>query len=76
MPGPIPGISRTSLWGSWKIIRKELDNASIRDVVDFLDYDIEPDVWIRRLLRQIADGTYEPSHLADLPSANPKASPA
>jgi hypothetical protein len=61
MPGPIPGISRTSLWSSWKVIRKALDDASIRDVVDFLDYDIEPEVWIRRLLRQIADGTYEPS---------------
>lgn len=61
MLGRILGISRTSLWGTWKIIRRQLDNASVRDIVDFLEYDIEPEVWIRRLLRQIGEGTYEPS---------------
>ncbi len=35
-------------------------HSSIRDVVDFLEYEIDPEVWIRRLLRQIAQGTYEP----------------
>ena len=29
--------------------------------MDFLDYDVDPDVWIRRLLRQIAEGRYEPA---------------
>jgi len=57
----IRGISRTSLWRSWKSVRGELRKASIRDVSDFLEYDIAPDVWINRLLRQIADGNYEPS---------------
>jgi len=56
----IVGISRTSLWNAWKAIRKELRHATVRDVVDYLEYDIDPNVWIDRLLRQIADGTYEP----------------
>jgi len=41
-------------------VRKELKNASIRDVVDFLDYDVNPDVWINRLVNSIRQGTYEP----------------
>ncbi len=57
----IRGISRTSLWQSWKNIRRELRKTSIRDVSDFLEYDIAPDVWINRLLKQIADGNYEPA---------------
>ncbi len=61
MAGSILGINRSSLWTSWKAVRKELDDASVRDVVDFLDFDIDPEVWIRRLLRQIAEGSYEPS---------------
>jgi hypothetical protein len=32
----------------------------VRDVIDFLDYDIEPEVWIRRLVAQLASGRYEP----------------
>jgi len=44
-------------------VRKELKNSSIRDVVDFLDYDVNPDVWINRLVNSIRQGTYEP----DLP---------
>jgi hypothetical protein len=61
MTGHITGISKTSLWLAWKEIRAELRNATVRDVIDFLDYDIEPDVWIARLLRQISSGTFEPS---------------
>ncbi len=57
----IKGISRTSLWDTWKIIRKELRNALIRDVIDFFDYDIDPEKWIRRLLDQISSGRYEPA---------------
>jgi hypothetical protein len=60
LKGPIRGISRTSLWSAWKTIRKELRNSSIRDVNDFLDYDINPDKWINRLLARIASGAYEP----------------
>ena len=41
-------------------MRKELKNSSVRDVVDFLDYDVDPDVWINRLVSSIAHGTYEP----------------
>jgi len=60
LPGRIRGISRTSLWTSWKAVRKELRQSTIRDVVDFLDYDVNPDVWINRLLARIASGEYEP----------------
>ncbi len=60
MPGPVVGINRTSLWNSWKSIRQQLHKASVRDVVDFFEYDVEPEVWIRSLLRKIADGSYEP----------------
>lgn len=60
MPGPISGISKTSLWAAWKEVRAEVRNSTVRDIVDFLDYDIHPDVWIDRLLSQIAAGTYEP----------------
>lgn len=33
---------------------------SDRDVVDFIDYDIDPDKWIGNLLKQISNGRYEP----------------
>jgi hypothetical protein len=46
MDDQIPGINRTSLWKAWKAIRPQLKKSSIRDVVDFLEYDINPDVWI------------------------------
>jgi hypothetical protein len=48
------------LWRAWKGIRQELRNASVRDVIDYLDYDVDPDVWIKRLLRTIESGNYEP----------------
>ncbi|MFY9936551.1 MAG: RNA-directed DNA polymerase [Silvibacterium sp.] len=57
----IKGISKTSLWNSWKTIRKDLRNASIRDVIDFVDYDIDPNKWILRLLQQISEDRYEPT---------------
>jgi hypothetical protein len=57
----IKGISKTTLWNAWKIVRAELRDASIRDVIDFLDYDIDPDKWIHRLLDQISVGRYEPA---------------
>lgn len=61
MSGRIIGISRSSLWQAWKEIRVLLRNSSVRDVIDFLEYDIDPNVWINRLLRHIRDGTYEPT---------------
>lgn len=60
LPGRIRGISRTSLWKSWKAIRKDLKRSSVRDVVDLLDFDVNPDVWINRLLHRIESGDYEP----------------
>ncbi len=60
---PIRRISRSSLWTSWKAVRQELRNASVRDVVDFLEYDVDPDKWINSLLKQIGSGRYEPSAL-------------
>ena len=60
MKGPIQGISKTSLWKAWKEIRKELRNSSVRDVVDYLEYDIDPNAWIGRLLKRIAERSYEP----------------
>jgi hypothetical protein len=60
LPGAVRGVTKSSLWKSWKLVRKELKNSSIRDVADFLDYDVHPDVWIDRLLSQIESGEYEP----------------
>ncbi len=60
MQGNILGINKTSLWLAWKEIRSELRGSTVRDVIDFLDYDIEPDSWILRLLAQVKAGTYEP----------------
>lgn len=56
----IVGISRTSLWRSWKLIRKKLKKAIPRDIVDYLDFDIDPDDWINRLLEAIETNSYEP----------------
>jgi hypothetical protein len=61
MTANIKGITRTALWSAWKSIRQELKCILHRDVVDYLEYDLNPEVWIRRLLRQISDGTYKPN---------------
>jgi hypothetical protein len=61
MSGRIVGITRSSVWSACKTIRKQLSKASIRDVVDFLEYDVDPEVWMNRLLRQITTGSYEPN---------------
>jgi hypothetical protein len=60
LPGKITGISKSSVWQSWKEIRTGLRHATVRDVIDFLDFDIEPDVWMQRLLRHVEAGSYEP----------------
>lgn len=57
----IAGINKTALWSTWKIIRAEIRNGTVRDVIDFVDFDVDPDVWIKRLLEQIASGRYEPA---------------
>jgi hypothetical protein len=61
MVGKIPGVSRASVWNAWKEVRAEMKNATVRDVMDYLDYDIEPRVWMQRLLQQVKSGTYDPS---------------
>jgi hypothetical protein len=61
MPRSIPCVSRTSIWRTWKAVRKELKHSSIRDLVDYLEYDVNPDVWITRLVQSIKLGTYEPA---------------
>src|SRR5712672_777075 len=58
---PIKGISKSSLWNTWKIIRAEIRISSIRDVIDFVDFDVDPDKWIQTLLNQISSGRYEPA---------------
>jgi hypothetical protein len=60
LPGRISGVSKTSLWQAWKEVRSELRQATVRDVIDFLDYDVDPDIWMQRVLRQVNAGTYEP----------------
>jgi hypothetical protein len=57
----IKGISKTSLWNTWKVIRAELKNSTTRDIIDFVDYDVDPDKWIQTLLSQISSGRYEPA---------------
>ncbi len=56
----VPGLSRTALWRSWKEIRKKFRESSLRDVVDWVDFDLAPEKWIRRLLADVNDGRYEP----------------
>jgi hypothetical protein len=56
----IQGISKSTLWRSWKEVRRQLKKAPRRDVLDYLEYDIDPDVWINRLLRRLASGEYSP----------------
>ena len=60
MAGEIDGIDTGALWRAWKEIRRDLRRSTIRDVIDFLEYDIEPKKWMRQLLRQIAAEEYEP----------------
>jgi hypothetical protein len=68
----IAGITESSLWTAWKAVRKALRHATVRDVVDFLDYDVDPDVWIGRLLEQLKAGTYEPRAPQRFPLAKSK----
>ena len=56
----IRGINRSSLWRAWKDIRKQLSRTSRRDITDYVEFDIEPDWWINRLLKEVNTGNYEP----------------
>ena len=58
--GAIRGISKTSLWRAWKATRQLLKHTYRRDALDFLEYDINPDVWINRILTRIKTGEYSP----------------
>ena len=57
----IRGINKSSLWEAWKNIRKQLPKASIRDITDYVEFDINPDWWIGKLLKDIETGRYEPA---------------
>ena len=57
----ILGINRTSLWSAWKNIRNQLPKASVRDITDYVEFDIDPDWWIKKLLENIKNGRYEPA---------------
>jgi hypothetical protein len=56
----IPGITKSALWNAWKAVRSQLKKAPRRDVLDYLEYDIDPDVWINRLLARLKIGEYAP----------------
>lgn len=56
----IRGVTKSTLWSAWKEVRRQLKRAPRRDVLDYLEYDIDPDVWIGRLLRRLAAGEYSP----------------
>jgi hypothetical protein len=55
-------------------IRAELRNASVRDVIDFLDYDIEPNVWIERYCVKYRPGAMRLTLHFDSPSRSHPAS--
>jgi hypothetical protein len=57
----IPGISKTSVWRSWKEVRDRIRRSSLRDVVDYIEFDIEPDKWIGLLLGDLRTGRYQPA---------------
>jgi hypothetical protein len=58
--GPVSGINKSSLWTAWKAVRIQLRRAPRRDVLDYLEFDIDPDVWINRLLWELKNGAYTP----------------
>ena len=56
----IQGITKSALWSAWKAVRIQLRRAPRRDVLDYLEYDVDPDVWIDRLLARLSSGDYAP----------------
>lgn len=65
----INGISKATLWESWRNVRKQLSRTFLRDVTDFVEYDVDPDWWIKRLLDDLATGKYEPATPTRFPVA-------
>ena len=57
----IRAINKSSLWRAWKNIRKQLSRTSMRDITDYAEFDIDPDWWIDKLLKDIEAGRYEPA---------------
>lgn len=57
----IPGVTKTALWKSWKEVRERIRDSSLRDIVDFIEFDVEPDKWIGVLLTDLRRGSYLPS---------------
>ena len=56
----IVGLTKSSLWSAWKAVRQQLKRAPRRDILDYLEYDIDPDVWMCRLLARLRTGEYTP----------------
>jgi hypothetical protein len=56
----VRAITRNALWAAWKETRKLVRQHLLRDVVDYLEYDVDPDIWINRLIRDVRSGRYEP----------------
>lgn len=56
----IQGITRSTLWTAWRNVRKQLSRTFLRDVTDFVEYDIDPEWWIKRLVKDVEAGRYEP----------------
>jgi hypothetical protein len=68
----IAGITKHSLWSAWKEVRQQLKRTPRRDVLDYLEYDIDPDIWIGRLLTQIKTAEYYPERPARFSIAKSK----
>ena len=68
----VPGVSKTALWESWKDVRKKLRDSSLRDVVDWVEYDVDPEKWILRLRDQVLEGRYEPQRPLRFPLGKSK----
>ncbi|MDE2822265.1 MAG: RNA-directed DNA polymerase [Chloroflexota bacterium] len=54
-------VTKSALWTAWKDVRRGLHRTYYRDVTDFAEFDIEPELWIDRLLAQLQSGRYEPA---------------
>jgi hypothetical protein len=68
----IPGITKDALWNSWRETRRNLKRVPRRDILDFLEYDADPNVWISRLLRRLRSGEYSPEKPTRYPVAKSK----
>ena len=56
----IADLDKNALWEAWKEVRRQLPKSSRRDVTDYVEFDVDPDEWIDRLLEQVNGGQYEP----------------